>query len=139
MNERHDDRTLAELYFTKAAPDKHLPEHSHDPRAALAILQSEMLLDGNPEKNLATFVTTWMEPEGSEVILLNLHRNFIDHAEYPRTAEVARRCVRMLHHLFNGPGEPESPGTACAGSSEAVMLGALAMKWRWRRAREQAG
>ena len=98
-----------------------------------------MLLDGDPSKNLATFVTTWMEPEARTVILENLHRNFIDHAEYPRTAEIANRCVRMLHHLYNGPGEPDAPGTACAGSSEGVMLGALAMKWRWKKARETAG
>jgi glutamate decarboxylase len=98
-----------------------------------------MLLDGDPGKNLATFVTTRMEPEARDVISANLHRNYVDHAEYPRTAEIANRCVRMLHDLFNGAGEPEAPGTACAGSSEAVMLGALAMKWRWKAAHEGAG
>jgi glutamate decarboxylase len=126
-------------FFTEPAIDRRLPEQGLEPRDALATVQSEMLLDGDPGKNLATFVTTWMEPEAREVIAANLHRNFIDHAEYPRTAEVARRCVRMIHSLFNGPGEPEEPGTACAGSSEAVMLGALAMKWRWKGARERAG
>jgi glutamate decarboxylase len=131
--------SLAERYFTRPIADRQLPENSVEPRVALAMIESEMLLDGNPEKNLATFVTTWMESEAKEVILLNLHRNYIDHAEYPRTAEVSRRCVRMLHDLFHGEGEPESPGTACAGSSEAVMLGALAMKWRWKAAREKAG
>jgi glutamate decarboxylase len=131
--------SLVERYFTEPVADRSLPEHSVDPRVALAMIESEMLLDGNPEKNLATFVTTWMEDEAKEVILLNLHRNYIDHAEYPRTAEVSRRCVRMLHDLFHGEGEPDSPGTACAGSSEAVMLGALAMKWRWKAAREKAG
>jgi glutamate decarboxylase len=131
--------SLAERYFTQPAPVRTIPEHSRDPGTALRLLQSEMLLDGDPGKNLATFVTTWMEPEAREVIVENLHRNWIDHAEYPRTAEIANRCVRMLHDLFNGAGEPEAPGTACAGSSEAVMLGALAMKWRWKKAREQAG
>jgi glutamate decarboxylase len=126
-------------YFTEPAIDRRLPEQGLEPRDALATVQSEMLLDGDPGKNLATFVTTWMEPEAREVIATNLHRNFIDHAEYPRTAEVARRCVRMIHNLFNGPGEPTEPGTACAGSSEAVMLGALAMKWRWKAARERDG
>jgi glutamate decarboxylase len=126
-------------FFTEPAIDRRLPEQGLEPREALATVQSEMLLDGDPDKNLATFVTTWMEPEAREVIAANLHRNFIDHAEYPRTAEVARRCVRMIHSLFNGPGEPAEPGTACAGSSEAVMLGALAMKWRWKGARERAG
>ncbi len=131
--------TAVERYFTKPAIDRRLPDESRDPRTALSIVQSEMLLDGDPAKNLATFVTTHMEPEARQVISENLHRNFIDHAEYPQTAEVANRCVRMLHDLFNGPGEPDSPGTACAGSSEAVMLGALAMKWRWKAAREAAG
>jgi glutamate decarboxylase len=141
-NAKPDEATetsLAERYFTQPVADRHLPEHSCEPRVALAMVESEMLLDGNPAKNLATFVTTWMEPEARAVIVANLHRNYIDHAEYPRTAEVSRRCVRMLHGLFHGVGEPDSPGTACAGSSEAVMLGALAMKWRWKAAREKAG
>jgi glutamate decarboxylase len=130
--------TLAERYFTHPAPYREMPELGRDPRTAAALVESEMLLDGDPSKNLATFVTTWMEPEARAVIVANLHRNFIDHAEYPRTAEISRRCVRMMHHLFHGPGQPEAPGTACAGSSEAVMLGALAMKWRWKAAREKA-
>jgi glutamate decarboxylase len=134
-----EDGTLYERYFTRPRVDDALPEASIDPRAALAIVQSETLLDRTPEKNLATFVTTWMEREARLVIEANLHRNFIDHAEYPRTAEVANRCVRMLHQLFHGPAGQHTPGTACAGSSEAVMLGALAMKWRWRKAREAAG
>ncbi|HST43457.1 MAG TPA: glutamate decarboxylase [Conexibacter sp.] len=133
------DLTFAERYFTQPAPVREMPEHSRDPRVALSLLESEMLLDGDPAKNLATFVTTYMEPEARYVIENNLHRNWIDHAEYPRTAEIANRCVRMLHHLFHGVHCPEVPGTATAGSSEAVMLGALAMKWRWKNAREKAG
>ena len=145
-NERPDDRDdigfdvhVAERYLTEPAIDRRLPEHSREPRTAVALLESETTLDGDPAKNLATFVTTFMEPEAVAVIAANLHRNFIDHAEYPRTAELARRCVRMLHGLFHGTDEPDAPGTACAGSSEAVMLGALAMKWRWKAARTAAG
>ena len=145
-NERPDDGAdigfdvhVAERYLTQPAIDRRLPEHSREPRTAVALLESETILDGDPAKNLATFVTTFMEPEAVEVIATNLHRNFIDHAEYPRTAELARRCVRMLHNLFHGTGEPDAPGTACAGSSEAAMLGALAMKWRWKAARTAAG
>jgi glutamate decarboxylase len=133
------DSHIAERFFTHPAPIREFPEHSQAPDTALALLESEVLLDGDPSKNLATFVTTYMEPNAILVIAANLHRNYIDHAEYPRTAEISNRCVRMLHNLFNGEGEPESPGTACAGSSEAVMLGALAMKWRWKAARERAG
>ena len=139
MPEVDSQLTIAERFFTHPAISRRMPEDSTTPRTALHVVESEALLDGDPSKNLATFVTTWMEPEARVIIDANLHRNFIDHAEYPRTAEIARRCVRMLHDLFHGDGEPDEPGAACAGSSEAVMLGALAMKWRWKNARKKAG
>lgn len=139
MTDPLGQETLAETYFTHPAPTRDFPERGVEARAALNMLETEMMLDGDPNKNLATFVTTYMEPEARQVIVRNLHRNYIDHAEYPRTAEIARRCVRMIHDLFHGPGEPEAPGTACVGSSEAVMLGALAMKWRWKERRRAEG
>ncbi|HYZ82524.1 MAG TPA: glutamate decarboxylase, partial [Solirubrobacteraceae bacterium] len=71
------------------------------------------------------------------VIEAALHRNYIDHAEYPLTAEVEQRCVRMLADLFHAPGE--TTGTRTQGSSEAIMLGALSLKWKWRKRRERAG
>jgi glutamate decarboxylase len=138
FNPEHEE-LLIESYFTKPAPSEKLPEAGVTPKAAYAAVTTEMMLDGDPDKNLATFVTTWMEPEARQVIADNLHRNYIDHAEYPRTAEISKRCVRMIHDLFNGPGGQESPGTACAGSSEAVMLGALSMKWNWKKRRKEAG
>lgn len=126
-------------FLTEPATVRDLPEGGLPPREALEAIRSEVVLDGDPDKNLATFVTTWMPPEARLVIEENLYRNYIDHAEYPRTAEIANRCVRILHQLFHGTGEPECPGAACAGSSEAVMLGALAMKWRWRERRKAEG
>lgn len=148
MSEQHDvfsphvvpvRETIAETFFTQPAPDGRLPDDGVNPRAAARVLESEMILDGDPNKNLATFVTTFMEEEARAVITDNLHRNYIDHAEYPRTAEVAKRCVRMIHNLFNGEEGEVAPGTATAGSSEAVMLGALAMKWQWKNRRKKAG
>ena len=143
MHENQSDQsdpqlTIAERFFTRPAMSRKLPEESTTARTALNVVQAEELLDGDPGRNLATFVTTFMEPEARLIIDANLHRNFIDHAEYPRTAEIARRCVRMLHDLFHGDGDPDEPGAACQGSSEAVMLGALAMKWRWKQARKKA-
>jgi glutamate decarboxylase len=78
-----------------------------------------------------------MEPEAQELISRNLHRNFIDHAEYPRTAEIEQRCIRILADLFHAPGE--TTGARTQGSSEAIMLGALSLKWQWRKRREAAG
>ena len=97
----------------------------------------DLVLDGIPFRNLATFVTTWMEPEAQRVIADNLHRNYIDHAEYPQTAVIEQRCIRMLADLFHAPGE--TTGTRTQGSSEAIMLGALSLKWKWRARREAAG
>ncbi len=119
------------------APDNEFPAHGMEPTAALRLIQEDLVLDGIPERNLATFVTTWMEPEAQQLIAENLHRNFIDHAEYPQTAEIEQRCIRMLADLFHAPGE--TTGARTQGSSEAIMLGGLSLKWQWRKRREVAG
>src|SRR5829696_2347844 len=83
-------------FVGEPAPDHKLPDDPMDPADARLLIEEELFLDGDPEKNLATFVTTWMGPEVTELIGQNLYRNFIDHAEYPQTAEIEQRCIRML-------------------------------------------
>ena len=124
-------------WLVEGAPDHELPPEGMTPLAAKRLISREMVLDGIPERNLATFVTTWMEPEAQEIISGSLDRNFIDHAEYPQTAEIEQRCIRMLATLFHAPGE--TTGARTQGSSEAIMLGALSLKWKWRQRREAAG
>src|SRR5215470_6892745 len=136
----HVERAAAicgNAFLLTEAPDGHLPEHGMRAVDAMRLIGEELVLDGIPQRNLATFVTTWMEPEAQRVIMENLHRNYIDHAEYPQTAEIEQRCIRMLASLFNAPGE--TTGTRTQGSSEAIMLGALSLKWKWRQRREAAG
>ena len=141
MDLEHDVKDLAKRlggqWLIEGAPDDRIPELGMPPIAAKRLITEEMVLDGIPERNLATFVTTWMEPEAQEIIADSLDRNFIDHAEYPRTAEIEQRCIRMLADLFNAPGE--TTGARTQGSSEAIMLGALSLKWKWRERREAAG
>jgi glutamate decarboxylase len=132
LAERYGNRFLRE-----AVPDDRLSEHGMRSVDAMRLIGEELILDGIPMRNLATFVTTWMEPEAQRIIAENLHRNFIDHAEYPRTAEIEQRCIRILADLFNAPGE--TTGARTQGSSEAIMLGALSLKWKWRDRREKAG
>jgi glutamate decarboxylase len=132
LGQRYGNRFLRE-----AAPDSELPAHGMAATDALRLIDEELVLDGIPMRNLATFVTTWMEPEAQRLIGENLYRNFIDHAEYPQTAEIEQRCIRMLAHLFHAPGE--TTGARTQGSSEAIMLGALSLKWKWRQRREAAG
>ena len=139
-----NEETIEELamrlggkWLIEGAPDDQIPAEGMLPIAARRLIGEEMVLDGIPERNLATFVTTWMEPEARSIIAESLDRNFIDHAEYPRSAEIEQRCIRMLAHLFNAPGE--TTGARTQGSSEAIMLGALSLKWKWRQRREAAG
>jgi glutamate decarboxylase len=124
-------------FLVDEVPSMALPEEGMPAPEAMRLIAEDLTLEGNPQRNLATFVTTWMEPEAQRIIAENLHRNFIDHAEYPRTAEIEQRCIRMLAGLFNAPGE--TTGARTQGSSEAIMLGALSLKWNWRKRREAAG
>jgi glutamate decarboxylase len=135
------DVTVAARYGNRflvdEVPSVVLPEVGMPAPEAMRLIAEDLTLEGNPQRNLATFVTTWMEPEAQRIIEANLHRNFIDHAEYPRTAEIEQRCIRMLAGLFNAPDE--TVGARTQGSSEAIMLGALSLKWNWRKRREAAG
>jgi len=132
-----------------AVPKHRLPAQPMDPTAALALVKDELILDGNARLNLATFVTTWMEPEAEQLMAECFSKNMIDKDEYPQTAELERRCVNILAHLWHAPAastgtatghdkadDNSSPGSAtgCSttGSSEACMLGGLALLWRWR-------
>jgi glutamate decarboxylase len=130
-------REYGNRFLLEPAPDHKLPKQGMLAVDAMRLIGEELVLDGIPMRNLATFVTTWMEPEAQRVIAENLHRNFIDHAEYPQTAEIEQRCIRMLADLFHAPGE--TTGARTQGSSEAIMLGALSLKWKWRARREAAG
>jgi glutamate decarboxylase len=124
-------------FLTSEVPSKAFPQSGMTAQDAFRLVSEDLALEGDPARNLATFVTTWMEPEAQRLIADNLHRNFIDHAEYPRTAEIEQRCIRMLADLFHAPGE--TTGARTQGSSEAIMLGSLSLKWNWRKRREAAG
>jgi glutamate decarboxylase len=132
-----DAALFGNRFITKEVPSREFPEDGMSSLDAMRLVSEDLAIEGDPGRNLATFVTTWMEPEAQRIIADNLHRNFIDHAEYPRTAEIEQRCVRMLADLYHAPGE--TTGARTQGSSEAIMLGALSLKWKWRERREAAG
>ncbi|WP_221938171.1 glutamate decarboxylase [Streptomyces benahoarensis] len=103
------------------------------------MIHDELLLDGSSRLNTATFVTTWMDPEAEKLMAETFDKNMIDKDEYPQTAEIERRCVNIVADLFHAPVEGDAVGVSTLGSSEAVMLGSLAMKWKWRGRRQAAG
>ena len=97
------------------------------------------MLDGNARLNLATFVTTWMEPQAERLMTECFDKNMIDKDEYPQTAELELRCVNILSRLWHAPEAAEATGCSTTGSSEAAMLGGLALKRRWQQRNPDGG
>lgn len=120
-------------------PRDRLADAGLDPALAAQVVRDEAMLDGNARLNLATFVTTWMEPEAVALAAEAADRNLVDRDEYPRTADVESRCVRILADLWHAPGPADPTGVSTAGSSEACMLAGLTMKRRWAARRRDAG
>ena len=122
-----------------AIPRYRLPETTTDPEVAARLVRDELILDGSARLNLATFVTTWMEPEAAALMADTFDKNMIDKDEYPQTAELEMRCVNMLADLWHAPAAGRATGTSTTGSSEAAMLGGMALLWRWRARARAAG
>ena len=135
----HHATTYGTRYFTQPVPKYELPDDSMPAHVAHQIIRDEMNLDGNPALNLASFVTTWMEPEADRLMNECFSKNYIDQDEYPQTTEIQNRCVNMLARLYHAPHDATAVGTGTVGSSEAIMLAGLAMKWNWRQRRAAAG
>jgi glutamate decarboxylase len=130
--------------LSSGAPEPHtpiaeLPEHGMPGETAYELISSDLLLDGSARLNLATFVTTWMPPHAARLMAETADKNMIDKDEYPQTAEIESRCVNIIAHLWNSPKGETPTGCSTTGSSEAVMLGAMALKWKWRQRMQAAG
>ena len=138
-----DEATLAPAYAGRSAttpvPKYELPDNEMTADNAYQLIHDELMLDGNARLNLATFVTTWMEPEAEKLMAETFDKNMIDKDEYPQTAAIEERCINMVARLFNSSEQEEAVGASAIGSSEAVMLAGMAMKWRWRARRKSAG
>jgi glutamate decarboxylase len=120
-------------------PRHRIPSGETPPDVAYQIVHDELMLDGNARMNLATFVTTWMDPQAQALMTESFDKNMIDKDEYPQTAELESRCVEILSRLWNAPEAERATGCSTTGSSEAAMLGGLAMKRRWQQRRAAEG
>ena len=128
---------VRELHLT--VPRHRLAGRGLLPGTALQAVRDELTLDGNARLNLATFVTTWMEPQAEQLMTECLSKNMIDKDEYPQTAELESRCVNILADLWHAPAGGAATGCSTTGSSEACMLGGMALLWRWRERRRAVG
>lgn len=129
----------AEKDTAKALPKYHMREAGMNPDVAVNLVKDTLLLDGVARQNLATFCQTWSDPNVHELMDLCLDKNMIDKDEYPATAELENRCVHMIAELWNSPDSKNTAGCSTTGSSEAAMLGGLAMKFHWREKRKAEG
>jgi glutamate decarboxylase len=134
-----DAEVFASSDVTKPLPKYRMPEREHEPRHVYQLIHDELMMDGNSRQNLATFCQTWAEEEVHRLMNECMDKNMIDKDEYPQTAEIENRCVHILADLWNAPHASETIGCSTTGSSEAAMLGGLAMKWRWRARQQAAG
>ncbi len=110
-----------------------------DSETAYELISSELLLDGQARLNLATFVTTYMPSIAARLMAETADKNMIDKDEYPQTAEIEARCVSIISDMWNSPDREQATGCSTTGSSEAAMLGGMALKWRWRERMRKAG
>ncbi len=145
VHRKSDIRSLVDtdIYGTHASngavPKYRLAEGEMRPDVANALVPDELLLDGNARQNLATFCQTWLDTEVYQVMDLSSDKNMIDKDEYRATTELESRCVHILADLWHSPTSEGTIGCSTTGSSEACMLGGLALKWKWRERMRAAG
>ncbi len=136
-----DDRTpiFAQPAERSVGRRTRIPDGETLPETAYQIVHDETMLDGNARLNLATFVGTWMDDYANRLYAETVDKNMIDKDEYPSTAAIEANCWKMLADLWHAPDPDRAVGTSTTGSSEACMLGGLALKRRWQDARRAAG
>ncbi|KQZ85121.1 glutamate decarboxylase [Microbacterium sp. Root166] len=133
------DEVFASGDLSVSLPKYRMPQKEHLASHAYQVVIDELMLDGNSRQNLATFCQTWLEPEVRSIMAETLDKNMVDKDEYPQTAEIEARCVHILADLWNSPDAENTLGTSTTGSSEAAMLGGMALLWNWRARQRAAG
>nr|WOE97537.1 glutamate decarboxylase [synthetic construct] len=141
---REEEADYLEPIFGSTAEGEDLPKYKLnqqpvEPRIAYQLVKDQLLDEGNARQNLATFCQTYMEPEAVKLMSETLEKNAIDKSEYPRTAEIENRCVNIIADLWHASKDEKFMGTSTIGSSEACMLGGMAMKFAWRNRAEKLG
>ena len=136
-DDRPENDDFVPLDLNIKIPKLRIPEDQHDAAKVYRLVADELMLDGRARQNLATFCTTWEDAEIHQLMDLSINKNMIDKDEYPKAAEIEMRCVHILADLWHAPSSSHTIGTSTTGSSEAAMLGGLALKWNWRKRQEE--
>ncbi|KAK9456757.1 pyridoxal phosphate-dependent transferase [Dipodascopsis uninucleata] len=135
-----EQQYLADERYTIASTPKHrIPKQGVSGKAAYQVIRDDLELDGRPNLNLASFVTTAVDEESALLASENLTKNLADSDEYPALTDIHARCVNILADLWHANPADTAIGSATTGSSEAIHLGGLAMKRAWVERRQAAG
>ena len=139
LGDKYDTPVFGTTESGSSIPKDVLGKDSIAPNVAYRLIKDELMNEGNARLNLCTFCQTYMEDEATKLMAETLEKNAIDKSEYPQTTEMENRCVDMIANLWNAPKDMNYIGTSTVGSSEACMLGGMAMKFRWRNRAEKLG
>src|SRR5438046_6535918 len=117
------DLLVAPLYSLESEriPRHTLTENEMPPDVAYQIVHDELMLDGNARLNVATFVSTWMEPQAEQLMAECLDKNMIDKDEYPQTAALETRCVNILANLWHAPDQEGATGGSTTRGREDAL------------------
>ena len=105
------------------------------PDVAYQIVHDELMLDGNARLNLATFVSTWMEPQARQADGRVLRQEHDRQGRVPADRGARDALREHARRLWHAPDAEQATGCSTTGSSEAAMLGGLALKRRWQKRR----
>ena len=144
MNEKRCSTATAAVYgseeMLRPAPTMTIPEDMTMPEIAYRMVKDEAAIETQPQLNLATFVTTYMDDHATRLMNEAIAINYIDQTEYPRVAVMASRCINIIANLWHSPEKSDSKtGALGIGSSEACMLGGVSAWLRWRHRRMKEG
>src|SRR4029078_11592205 len=109
------------------SPRHKLPEDELSPDLAYQIIHDELMLDGNARLNVATFVTTWMEPQAQQLMTQWCHKKMIGEDEHPEYRVRAQQEESEGRVPADGPErgalrEDAQPALARAGGRRGDRL-----------------
>ncbi len=124
-------------YMIEDSPSQTIPDKMMPPDAVYQLIKDETFSQTQPQLNLASFVTTYMDEYATRLMNEAININSVDETEYPRIAVMNQKCINIMANLWNSPEKEESKAGALGiGSSEACMLGGVAALMRWKERRK---
>jgi len=98
LNDLHPDDGLLQPAFRARemdapVPKYEIPKAEMASRTACQLIHDELALDVNSRLNLASFVTTWMEPEAAQLMAKAFDRNMMDKDDLPEDLVFNSACL----------------------------------------------